>query len=909
MTLPEGWTIKKKEPTDLPPGWTIKKKAPPSTPQSRDDEKLKQLAGGTLVEKKTPEEFKNMSVWERMEYADDINRQGQMISGKLFIPSVLSGATFGATENIPGLEVPQFEENPYSIFTAAGKATGSLVPLSGLTKVFTGPAVKLASKSPILQKQLSSLATMFGVGATDKALHQVAKGEMPSSEDMLEHGLEWAALDVVLQSLGKAGSFAKGLLSRSESTGVSRLNILKDIVKDIKESGIDLSELGNDSAKNLISTQKVAEIAMKRVGPGVAADSEATARELFLPERFSQTEKKVSQATEDLGKKTISSSDLKNKAIGDEGINKLKDRAHELSDPDTPTGINFAEDAEYLADTQLRRKIDSTGEKAASEQELGNALKKDVEQNLEARRAEYRPLYAQVEEAAQNIMHKPSQVGEQATQKLRDLKKISTSPAGYKETIKNLQDVLKDSGYHVQFTPEGQVELVLSAGEVPVSNTIELARRLNEMVNYEAVEPTVKEVLRSVARAAKRDIRTALAENPDALAAFELAEEAHALTASKFSTDSMVRLRGQTAGEKISKMAESPSMMGELKETLSPEAYAQLERQALERLQGKTYKEAIKDLEKIKKHLSEENRSLAKEIIESKNPNNPSARKALARESVLEEMAQAVGTGERPTKTLRMWNSKKGRKVVEEAFEGSPNWEPVKDYLEKQSLSDMVGAITSKGRLDAKKLREFMDNPALVESIQAQGGDEAVYFFQQLNTRTNNLKESGRMLHNKIFRPPHKKAGASDRGSEILQKAKAKAEKPKKISELAEDKIVKDLPLRAKPKAEGAEPTNIQGRRILDRMMKKDFPAIHRIKTWKEWFAESMGLKDKAVMQVFSLMRFGIPHAITSLVIKRLLNRAVVNPKIRKLFYKASRRYVNPIPFLTALDELTGELD
>src|SRR5580693_7692672 len=191
--LPEGFKLKKKEEPDrtpLPEGFKLKPKH-----QGRPEE-VRDVVGEELAAAGVEDE-------NELERAAELGTAEGM-------RGLISGATFGLSKHVPGLKPGENRA------ANTGEFIGSFLPLSGLMKVFEGPVMKLAAKSPILQRQLGSLGIMFGVGAASKGLETVAKGEIPSADELLEHGIEWAALDAILQTAGVGGRFAKGLLSRSK---------------------------------------------------------------------------------------------------------------------------------------------------------------------------------------------------------------------------------------------------------------------------------------------------------------------------------------------------------------------------------------------------------------------------------------------------------------------------------------------------------------------------------------------------------------------------------------------------------------------------------------------------------------------------------------------------------------------
>lgn len=882
--LPSGWKVDDEEDSTLPPGWEVEEPKKLTTAKERDDEKLRKLAGSLLPEEKTPEELKKMSVSEKLQYIQDQKAAMELIRSRVIVPNFLSGASFGLTENIPGLEVTEFEEtNPYSLIGTGSEIIGSLVPLSRLIKMFSGLSMKLASKSPVLQKQLSSLATMFGVGTTDAALHQIAKGEMPSAEDVLEHGMEWATLDALLQSAGYAGRFAKGLFIKSRNTGLSRIGIINEVNRKIAESGVDMN-----------NAEAVSKLAMEILESPVTKEEMAAAKRIQLPEAEANPITEVAEQT--FKQEPITPKDLKTRKIEESEINKLTSQTRELSETYLPEEISFTKEAESLEKDIIQEQIDSVGARAASEEELGTAIREDIEAQLEARKDEYRPLYEKSDEAAKMQLHVPQNTAREVERKLRRISRLSTKPEGYNAVIRYLEAVLKDAGFVIRKNKKGVIKNIVSMKDVPVSDTIELARRLNEIIDYEAVEPTVKDALRSVARAAKADVREALAANADALAAFELAEEAHAETAKRFGADSVRKARGQQAGEKISKMAESPTAMGHFKEVLSPQQFLQLERETLERLNNQPYEKASKTLREVEKHLSSENKKLAREIVEAKNPHNPLARKKLMQNAVLDDMSNAITNGARPEKTLKLWKTPKGQKLIKETFHNSPNWPQVKNYLENQSFNDMVSSVLKDGKIEIKKFKSFMRDPAMVNNIRAQGGEEAVTFFQKLDAQVKRMEEGVKLLD----KFPRKQD--IEKGQEILRRAKERAKQKPKEVRVGEEAITRG-------KEQLQETPTGRGKKILERMVEKDFPFIAKSRAWKEWISETMGLTPKAALSVFGLMKLGIPNTVTTLIGYRMMNRMLTSPRIRQAFSEAAKHHSSPLKFILAIDKLGNVFD
>lgn len=842
------------------------------------EQKTREAASIYHAEEKTAEDLKNMTLQERMQYAEDLKTEREYLQSKGFTKGALSGATFGATENIEALK-PQEGE----LGGTFGQTVGSFLPISKLFNFFGGALTKLAQKSPILQKQLSAFANLLGAGATGatvKGLESVAKGEIPEAEDLLEHGVEWAALDAVLQTLGLGGRFAANLLRRSKETGASRRELINRVNKQIEE-------LGLTGADPEVISAKAFEILEQPI--------ESTARKLELPE-------KAETAIESLGKETlqkekVTPNQLLTGRVKETPFNKLDEEIVVLSEPYQPEQINFSKEVRNLEESGIASKIESSGERAATEQELGNLVREDINSQLKKDKAGYKPLYKEAEQVADVSMHIPQKTAKVAGQALIDIAAVKTKPEGYSKVIGTLETILEDAGFKIERDEANRITQIISTQDVPVSKTIELAKRLNEIVDYAAIEPSVKDKLKTVVRAAKQDIRDGLrATNEDALAAFELAEEEYARVAKKYGKKSIKNIRKTEAGEKITKVIDNPTELGDLAEILTPKQRKQVEREILENLNKKTYEQSKKQLREIKKHLTEENAKLAEQIVESKNPYNPKAKNKLVQESIIEDMSDALTTGSRPDKTLKLWKTEKGQKLVKDAFKGSENWNQVKNYLEKQSFSDIASTVIKDGKLDIKKFDKLMNDPAALNNIRSQGGEEAVQFFKQMDSKVKQFQENTKLLDKFV------KESDVKRGKELLKKAKEKNLQKPNIPEVGEEALRKQSQL-------AKETKGVKGKKILERMASKDFPIQKGLKKFQDVFKDTIGISEKGALSVFGLMKLGIPNTVATLIGYRLLSKMLTNPRVRKAFTEASRKGIDSLTFLIALESLGDEAD
>lgn len=184
------------------------------------------------------EQLKKMSLAERRQYAQDLVTEREYRQSKGFTKGALSGATFGLSEKIPGLKPEEGE-----FLSGFGEFLGSGLPISQLYNVLGKPLVSIAAKSPKYAKALQSFSRMTGfglTGASHEGIRETIKtGTAPTPEELLKHGLQWAAFDGALQALGKAASFLPKLKDYAQANGLAEKEALNQIVETLSNEKIN----------------------------------------------------------------------------------------------------------------------------------------------------------------------------------------------------------------------------------------------------------------------------------------------------------------------------------------------------------------------------------------------------------------------------------------------------------------------------------------------------------------------------------------------------------------------------------------------------------------------------------------------------------------------------------------------
>jgi hypothetical protein len=642
-----------------------------------------------------------------------------------------SGATLGLSEYIPGLALTPEEQKSWA--GSGGKFVGSVAPITKALKLFSTPLVWMASKSPILVKQAQGLARILGAGLTGAAIkgaEDVIGGKDISADDMIEHGAVWGAIDAALMGLGYAGKFSKALYRSAQQSKKPAADILKKITIGMEEAGVDLA-----------SQKDVAKAAFA----GLAKESEAT-------------------ASKNLAEKGIRKVDNVTEALTKTAKNAEPHLPETLSITESSVGAGekqLAEEAaareaadQKIADDLLDAEIETFGERAESRQELGEAIQEDIESSIQKAEKEYDPIYQEVDRRVEGITHSDRPLIKLVLDTVERLESVKTAPERYKTVIKTLKDMLHDIGYATETVKNAKGKIVkrVIRKQVPLKNTMEVARRLNKIINYDITETSIKNVLKGPKAEAKRSILRKLQEvDPLAVQMFTKAEGLYQESARKYNTKLVRAIRRAEKTENLANIIKSPSTTENVNKLLSKNVRSKLEREFIEELKASNFKNSMKQFREMQKHLTPEARRIGRKIIESKRPKAerligksqvaPKTRRQQLQGRILRNLEENFQKGTRPDATLKLWKNPRGRKLISDALKEVKNKEEVLKYLREQSFHDFSNSVLSKnGKLDVKKFSELIKNPSVRQNIRDIGGMDAVRFFNRMASYTKKLE-------------------------------------------------------------------------------------------------------------------------------------------------------------------------
>jgi len=668
--------------------------------------------------------------------------------------SYLSGATLGLTENVPGLKptdistLPESEQAGLSLIQGPAKITGELAPQKLLFKIFKLPGYAKEGAS-LGKKALNSLSNVLkasGVGASEKAIKDVFQGKVPDYSDVVEHGVTWGAIDAAIQLGGSSGRAIKSLLERNSAAGRNSYEILNKFSRALEKKGIDLNKI-----------EDVAE------------------------EALSFFEEEAEKAEELASRPEVKSKNLRDKKVEELVFEKLEEKIPvEPKSPDLPEE-KITEEAEQVTE----RELDTLTERAPDQQKLGSNTQKDVARRLRAVKAEYDAAYNIVSEASQELTPNANKIfRNNFTNYTRLARDLRTNPEDYQRTAGLIEDIFTDLGIIFERNADEQIIGWSGSNPVTMDQLMELGRRTGKLAKYGNTRPRVRDAIKNINHGIKRLIREELEDIPGGVEMWNEAEKLYENRIETFDNPTISKLREKKyKTEDVAKLLKTPTDLQRLKSATSPEQFKQIERELLSEMNDQSYDKAKKMYRELKRHMSEDSKKIADEILISKTPKGkltPLDKKKKTEKWVADQISK-------PTKSkplMDKWTSKKGNNEIRESLKGNPNEKEIIKYLEDRKLYESAGKwIKDTGEIDYSSFSKEMQDPLNRKAIESVAGKDGLSFADFLannkKRRIGDKKKAFNTLKNQSlgkYRPPDAKA---TRGDEIIQKFKRKVEKEK----------------------------------------------------------------------------------------------------------------------------------
>lgn len=844
--------------------------------------------------------------------------EGQRLEAKEnrnFAKGITSGVFAGFSEMVPGLEVEDTVAKGQT-----GKLIGSFLPLGLGAKAIAYPLKAAASLSPKFVKPLQSLGNLLGLSAAgglyegleESAEKSIEKGEFvpPSPETILEQGGKWAALDITLRSLGWTGRFARALYDKSYNLGIPAMDLLENVTR--------YAGSGDKAVEKALSVleDKPVQAIEKEITLSKAKIPEKT--ELLAKENFDTRVQQRSQ-------------DLRSRKIDQKDFTKLEEGAASAPEPYLPKEFESEVLAEQVLENDLSQRIDNVSQRAVSEKAFGQNIQQDIERSIATHQKETDALYDIAKDVESTKTPSVKKTANSIVQQLQKIESggLNLTPEGYNKAKKQLLDVLADLGYGVETGKDGLIVRAIENTRQPLSKLVEIKKRLNKIINYDLLDTSAQDFLKGPVNELRGEIRQGYgAKNSKARKAFEQAEKQFGEFAEKKGKKSIRATRASEKPESLAKTIRTPSGLADIKEVVSKEQFAQVERELLEFMNTQDQQRVASLYRELRPSLTENTRAIVEEMIESKAPASSPTRKIAQRNAIqkkaLDDIAQATLTGQRPKAALDLWKTKEGQQLIKQSLENNPNKEEVLKYLQDQSFKDFSSSvIMPDGKIDFKKLDSFLKDQATAENIKLVAGEDGLTFFKQLETLSNRIKKNASVMENVIG-----KGTASDRNKiekeiEKLGKNRLEAIKNKKNELTKEEKVFQDKfnkdAIKERKEAEQSR-ENLGKERFKKSKQKtetqrKEQVAADEAKTKSniiyklDDLISSYGLKGKGLLAAVGIWKIGTVEGLSLAASYEIFSRLAKNKSVQSAIKRAAAPNSSPVSLIQSLISIEKEMD
>ena len=442
-------------------------------------------------------------------------------------------------------------------------------------------------------------------------------------------------------------------------------------------------------------------------------------------------------------------------SIGKDAINRLERETTQNAKPFQRGEFNAKEIANDLENVTVNRQLDAIAPSAGTKQQFGNKLVGSVEESFQEAKKGYDAKYDIVKERAPNIQTSSEELIKLNDKLIEEINSLETKPPNYQQVIDTVNDINKDLGKKVTAPPKNQLVDIhgnpfqqaekVTYEKVPISKKMDLSRRINQIINYDLAEYSIKDRLKPIAKRNNMSIQSDLSKADPVLGQlYGEAQKEFGETAQKFGRESIAKLRKAEATEKAAAIIKSPTTLEDLKAIVPAEEYASIERQVLEEIKGMGADTAAKTLKEVSPHLSPEARIAGENIVQFKDPKYFSGKWNKHANAIMDELQEAFTVGKRPENTLKLMQTRDGYKTIYETLHNTPTGKKALGYLQKQYIDDMVvSALKKDGSLDWEKLGNIMNSNETNKIIVRQSlGKQGLVEFEKFAEYGKNIAEN-----------------------------------------------------------------------------------------------------------------------------------------------------------------------
>jgi len=477
-------------------------------------------------------------------------------------------------------------------------------------------------------------------------------------------------------------------------------------------------------------------------------------------------------------------------SLGQNTIQDFKKAVGDITDKEIQQLTNFS--AREIEDAIVKEAgsniLNKITPQDALPQQAWSDVKKGANSLYEAEQSVYKPKYDAVRQAAQKIEVIPHNSIRSARDTLNKLSNVRTSPAGYGATSNIVRDILHDL---TGVSPNAELlKSALESGNTQLLEAIydslnktsrlstdklmDLSIRLNDAINYEALTPNIKNLLKPLQKTIKEELKDSLKKSdPKILDELVEADRLYKQTAERFGKDSISNLRSSESPERMTAVFSQPSNFENLVNLFgkNSQQVKTAERQLIQELGSTNTKSAQDTFKQLEPFLSNEAKEAGKEIIALGDNLAVPGQRRMLQKSMLEDVAESISTGKAPNFTTRAMLTPEGYQAAKDTFSRSASGREVFKTLEKKLVSDILDPIFVGDQVDWAKAAQILENPNVAMVMNEIIGIDGVAMMKNMQKYGENITKNMGMIKNSQPSTFNKLIGSMDSPTKLMMAA------------------------------------------------------------------------------------------------------------------------------------------
>lgn len=430
--------------------------------------------------------------------------------------------------------------------------------------------------------------------------------------------------------------------------------------------------------------------------------------------------------------------------FSEEQIDQFDKKLSKIAKPsfEEMTSFRTADIENQIVKANKKGILDSISKAPETKKKSWELIKNQVEERFNNLKEQYSKLYEVVQNKGQTIrsipfhtLERSKSIYDQLQQTLRQktLRQIPEESG----VSKILSDIIERINPHqAGFRDANLAELIATK------------RSINRVMQTDVI-PSVKDLLKPVNAALKEDIAAALKGSPKLARQYQEAEKLFKRAQDLYNNDTILKLRRTESPEKMGELFTSPSSLQRLNEAIGKKNPIKnlADRMVVEEIGKKSTEHARELSREMRQFMSEKANKGLQKLLEHGDKLTSKGAQNIARGNLLSDLQKSFEAGSRPEFALKMMQSPKGYRFVEENLRKSKQGKKMWNSLKRLGVEDLFSTISKEGKIDFEKAKDLLKDPHVRRMVTDAMGKDGLRFFQNLENYGKNFAHNLRLIN------------------------------------------------------------------------------------------------------------------------------------------------------------------